>query len=188
MRRVIFQNLTSVDGYFEGPAREIDWHNVDGEFNELAIDFLNSVDILLFGRVTYELMASYWPTPKAIADDPIVAGKMNSLSKVVFSRTMTKAVWTNTRVVNGNAVEEIRRLKQGAGKDIAIFGSSDLAVSVLHSDIIDEIRILVNPIVLGGGKPLLHGIAGRLQLKLLGARTFASGNVMLSYHPLPLSN
>lgn len=90
MRKLLVFNLVTLDGYFEGPNRDISWHNVDAEFNEYAIDMLNSVDTLIFGRVTYELMAGYWPTPDAIKNDPIVAGKMNALSKIVFSRTLNK--------------------------------------------------------------------------------------------------
>jgi len=88
MRKILFFMLTSLDGYFEGLNRELDWHNVDEEFNEFSIEQLNSVDILLFGRVTYEMMASFWPTPRAIETNPIVAVKMNSKPKIVFSRTL----------------------------------------------------------------------------------------------------
>lgn len=84
MRRVIFQMMVALDGFFEGPEREIDWHNVDAEFNDYAIDLLNNVDTLLFGRVTYQLMASYWPTPAAITNNLIVADKMNGLRKLSF--------------------------------------------------------------------------------------------------------
>jgi dihydrofolate reductase len=90
MRKIIFQVMVSLDGFFEGLNREIDWHNVDGEFNDYAIDLLNNVDTLLFGRVTYQLMAGYWPTTTAITNDPIVADKMNSLSKIVFSKTLQR--------------------------------------------------------------------------------------------------
>ena len=106
MRKLFVFNLVTLDGYFEGPNREIDWHNVDAEFNEYAIDMLNSVDALIFGRVTYELMASYWPTPDVIKNDPIVAEKMNTLPKIVFSRTLEKVEWNNTRLVKANIEEE----------------------------------------------------------------------------------
>src|SRR6185295_1195127 len=115
MRKVIFQMMISLDGFFEGPNREIDWHNVDEEFNEYAIDLLDNVDVLLFGRVTYELMANYWPTLSATTDDPIVASKMNSLPKIVFSRTLEKADWNNTRLVKENIAEEVSKLKQQPG-------------------------------------------------------------------------
>ncbi len=183
MRKVIFAMLTSLDGFFEGPNREIDWHNVDKEFNEYAIDFLNSVDALLFGRVTYQLMASYWPTATAIENDPMVADKMNSLPKIVFSRTLDKVEWRNTRLVKENIAEEVSKLKQQPGKDLAIFGSSDLALTSIQHGLIDEYRIMVNPVVLGNGKSLFKGIRERLNLKLLKTQTFASGNVLLYYQP-----
>jgi len=183
MRKVIFQMMVSLDGYFEGPVKDISWHNVDEEFNEYAIETLSRVDTLLFGRVTYELMAGYWPTPDAIRNDPVVARSMNALNKVVFSRTLDKADWANTRLVAGTIPEEIMRLKHQAGKDMAIFGSSDLAVTLIEHGLIDEFRIFVNPIVLGSGKPLFAGIRNRLDLKLISARTFHNGNVLLVYRP-----
>jgi dihydrofolate reductase len=176
--------LISVDGFFEGPEREIDWHNVDNEFNEYAIAFLNSVDTLIFGRVTYELMAGYWPTESAITNDPIVAEKMNSLTKIVFSKTLKKAEWNNTTLINDDLAEKIQRLKRSTGKDIAIFGSSDLAVALIPSGLIVELSILINPIILGKGKILFKGLDFRLQLKLLKTKVFKSGNVLLCYQPL----
>lgn len=175
--------MISLDGFFEGPNREIDWHNVDEEFNEYAIDLLDNVDVLLFGRVTYELMANYWPTLSATTDDPIVASKMNSLPKIVFSRTLEKADWNNTRLVKENIAEEVSKLKQQPGKDLAIFGSSDLALSFIKLSLIDEYRIIVNPLVLGEGKSLFKGISDKLTLKLLKTKTFNSGNVLLYYQP-----
>lgn len=176
-------NLVTLDGYFEGPNREIDWHNVDDEFNEFAIEQLNTTDLLLFGRVTYELMASYWPTETAVKNDPIVAGKMNSLPKIVFSNMLSSVEWNNTRLVKENITEEILKLKQQPGKDIFIFGSSDLSLTFIKHGLIDEYRIIVNPVVLGSGKPLFKGIDSRLNLKLIKTRTFKSGNVLLYYEP-----
>ncbi len=183
MRKVIFQMMITLDGFFEGPNRELDWHNVDEEFNEYANDLLSAVDVLLFGRVTYELMASYWPSPSATTNDPIIADKMNNLPKIVFSKTLKKVEWKNTRLVKENIAEEISKLKQQPGKDLAIFGSSDLALSLIQMDLIDEYRIIVNPVVLGNGKPLFKGIIEKLKLKLLKAKTFSSGNVILYYQP-----
>jgi dihydrofolate reductase len=183
MRRVIFQMMLSLDGYYEGPNRQIDWHTVDEEFNDIAINFLNHVDILLFGRATYELMASYWPTAAATTDDPIVAEKMNTLSKIVVSQTMRKAEWNNTLLLDGNFRDELVKLKQQPGKDIAIFGSSDLALTLMDMDYIDEFRFFVSPVILGAGKPLFKGMRRRLHLKLTGTTQFRSGNVLLCYEP-----
>jgi dihydrofolate reductase len=128
-------------------------------------------------------MASYWPTPEALKNDPIVAGKMNQLPKIVFSKTLEKAEWNNTRLVKENFVEEISKLKQQPGKDLIIFGSSDLAVSFIQQGLIDEFQIMVNPVVLGRGKALFAGIEEQLNLKLIQTRTFRSGNVLLYYEP-----
>lgn len=184
MRKVIFQMMISVDGYFEGPNREIDWHNVDNEFNDYAISFLKSVDTLLFGRVTYELMAGYWPTEAALSDDPVVAERMNSLEKIVFSRTLAEAGWKNTTLVKKDIAESVEILKQKPGRDIAIFGSSDLALALLPSGLIDELNILISPVILGQGKTLFRGIDSRLYLKLLSTKIFRSGNVLLRYQPV----
>jgi len=181
MRKLIFQMMISLDGLYEGPNKEIDWHNVDEEFNEYAIDLLNNLDILLFGRVTYELMASYWPTQDAIKDSPIVAERMNNLSKIVFSKKLKSANWQNTKVVNENINELVMNLKMEQGKNMAIFGSSDLALSFIKHNLIDEYRIMVNPLVLGKGKRLFEGISDKLNLNLKSTKTFKSGNVMLCY-------
>src|SRR6476660_2988966 len=110
MRNVFLFMMVSLDGYFEGPGHDISWHNVDAEFNDFAIAQTAKVDTLLFGRKTYELMASYWPTELA-KDDPVVAGQMNETSKIVFSATLESAAWHNTRLVKNNALETVRQLK-----------------------------------------------------------------------------
>lgn len=173
--------MVSVDGFFEGSDRDISWHNVDTEFNEYAIDLLNKVDTLLFGRITYELMESYWPNEYAIANDPIVAAKMNNLPKIVFSRSMMTSKWSNSRLIKENIAEEIRKLKQERGKDMAILGSSNLALTFIEHHLIDEYRIMINPIALGKGNTLFQGLRSKLNLKLLRTRTFKSGNIMLCY-------
>src|SRR6266540_2587544 len=115
MRNVFLFMMVTLDGFFEGPNHEIDWHNTDDEFNEFAIHQLDTIGTILFGRITYQGMASYWPTPAAIENDPIVAGKMNSLPKIVFSTTLDKAEWSNTRLVKENVAQEVLRLKQQPG-------------------------------------------------------------------------
>ena len=183
MRKVILFNMVTLDGYFEGPNGEIDWHYVDEEFNEFAHYQLDSADGLLFGRVTYQLMASYWPTDLASTNDPIIAAKMNTLPKIVFSRTLEKADWNNTRLVKENVAEEISRLKQQPGRDLLLFGSAGLASTLAQLGSIDEYRIMVNPIVLGNGKPLFRGTNHRLVLKLVRTKIFRNGNVLLYYQP-----
>ncbi len=183
MRKVILFNLISLDGFFEGPNRDINWHNVDAEFNAFAEEQLKTVEALLFGRVTYELMAAYWPTPAALTDDPIIATAMNSVPKFVFSTTLQKADWENTTLVKGNAAQEVAKLKQQPGKDMFIFGSSDLAVSLMPLDLIDEYRLIVNPLILGDGKRMFEGLDEMYKLELLKSRTFKNGNVLLYHQP-----
>jgi dihydrofolate reductase len=183
MRKVIFFMMVSLDGFFEGPNCEIDWHVVDEEFNEFANRQLDSVDILLFGRVTYELMAGYRPTPPAATNDPITADKMNHLQKIVFSRSLSSVEWQNARLVKENIPEELSKLKREPGKDLIIFGSSNLSVTLLQHGLIDEFRIMVNPVILGNGKSLFEGVKERLNLRLLKTQAFRSGNVLLYYQP-----
>lgn len=183
MRKLFLFMMTSLDGFFEGPDHDLGWHNTDEEFNDFAIAQLGEVDTLLFGRTTYEMMAAYWPTSSAIADDPVVAEKMNSISKVVASRTLGKSEWNNSRLVKDDITGQVAELKRQPGKDLAIFGSSDLTVSLMQAGLVDELRIMVNPVVLTHGKRLFEGLDGQYKLKLLKTRTFDSGNVLLYYRP-----
>ncbi len=174
--------MTTLDGFFEGPNRELDWHNVDPEFNEFAARQLDEAGMLFFGRVTYELMAGYWPTAAAQKNDPVIARKMNDLPKIAFSRTSFKPQWKNATVSTEVDPTKIKELKRQSGKDIAIFGSSNLCVSFIQAGLVDEFRIMVNPVVLGKGHALFAGLQEKLDLKLIRARPFESGNVLLSYH------
>jgi len=184
MRKLFSFNLITLDGFFEGSQQDIGWHNVDEEFNEFAVEQLSTIGVILFGRVTYQGMASFWPTPFAIKSDPVVAELMNSFPKVVISRTLDKAEWNNTRLVKAQVAEEITKLKQQPGKDLAIFGSANLTASLLHLGLVDELRIMVNPIILGQGTPLLKDVNDQINLKLLKTQTFRNGNVLLYYQPV----
>jgi dihydrofolate reductase len=186
VRKIFSFQVTSVDGYYEGPNQEFDWPVIDEEFNQFALQQLDEVDTLLFGRVTYQLMASYWPTPAAEQDDPKVTAKMNELAKLVVSRTLEDPTpaWTGTRLIRDDVAGELTKIKQQPGDDIVIMGSSDLTVSLLEEGLVDELRIMVNPVVLGAGKSLFHTARGRIGLTLLRARPFDSGNVLLYYQPL----
>jgi dihydrofolate reductase len=183
MRRMFSFIVATLDGYYEGPNQEFDWPTVDEEFDEFSVEQLDEVDTLVFGRVTYQMMAAYWPTPAAEEDDPRVTARMNGISKIVVSRTLDKAEWANTRLIKDGVAEELSELKQEPGKDMAIFGSSDLTVSLIQMGLVDELRIMVNPIVLGAGKSLFRTAAERISLKLLKSRRFNSGNVLLHYQP-----
>lgn len=183
MRKVLFFMLTSVNGFYERAAWEIDWHNVDEEFNAFAIAQLDAADLMVFGRKTYDGMAAYWPTPAATENDPEVARRMNAMAKIVFSRTLESAAWANTRLVRGDAGDELATLRATHGRDIIVMGSGDLAASLAERGLIDEFRIHVNPIALPAGRPLFTGLRADLPLRLLSVRAFTSGNVLLTYAP-----
>ena len=177
MRKVIVSNVASLDGFFEGPNKELDWFVPDEEFFAYAKDLLRSVDTLLFGRTTYQHMAGYWPY--APAEE--IADKMNNLPKIVFSKSLEKAEWNNSRLVKNNVAEEVSKLKQQPGKDMVILGSATLASFLLQLGLIEEYRVILNPVLIGAGNPLFKGITHRLLLKLQQTRLFASGVVVLYY-------
>ncbi len=177
MRRVIVSNLVTLDGYYEGPGHELDWHVVDDEFLAYAKDMLRDADSLLFGAVTYQLMAGYWPT----APRHEIADQMNGLPKIVFSKTLKSADWNNSQLVSGNAAEEISRLKRLPGKDLIILGSSHLASFLLTQGLIDEYRVILIPVLIGNGKPLFPGLKQEIRLKLANTRQFTSGVIVLYY-------
>ncbi len=190
--------MVSLDGYFEGPDHDLSWHHVDADFNKYAIEQTGSIDTLLFGRKTYQLMEGYWPTDAGIKDDPQVASLMNNTPKVVFSKTLDKvtetANWKHVRLVKDNAIEEVKKLKEQsdppsqssgeAKKFMAIYGSNNFAVSLMEHGLIDEVRIIIAPVAIGNGTPLFAGLKSKLELKLLQEpRTFKNGNVLIVYAP-----
>jgi dihydrofolate reductase len=181
VRRIFAFIMTTLDGYYEGPNQEFDFWVTDEEFDEFSVEQLDEVDTLLFGRVTYEGMAAYWPTRAAEQENPEVAARMNGLGKVVVSRTLDEADWTGTRIVRDDVAGELTALKQQPGKDIAILGSPQLTESLLRMGLVDELRVMVNPVILGAGKSLFRTARDRIGLKLLKARRFDSGNVLLHY-------
>jgi len=183
MRRINSFLVVTLDGYDEGPNGEFDWPVVDEEFNEFGLQQLEETGTLLFGRVTYEGMAAYWPTPAAEQDDPRVAARMNTLPKVVVSRTLERAGWAGTTILRGDVATEVAKLKDQPGKDISIFGSSALTVSLLGTGLVDELRMMVNPVVLGAGRSVFRTAGERIRLTLVGTRPFRSGNVLLTYRP-----
>ena len=184
MRRLNVFNLMSLDGFIAGPGGDISWHRVDDEFQELAEKASTSGNTLLFGRVTYELMARFWPTPEALRTDPVVAKGMNAAEKIVFSRTLERADWSNTRLVKGDMLAEVRRLKQGTGKDLTVLGSASIVAQLAQAGLIDQYEVLLNPVVLGRGKTMFEGLTEKLDLRLIGTRAFGNGNVLLTYAPV----
>ncbi len=184
MRKIIVSNLVSLDGYFEGPNKELDWFVVDEEFFDYAKDMFKTVDTILFGRVTYQMMETYWPN--TTDNDPIITDKMNTLPKIVFSKTLNKVgwgKWNNATVVKENIAEEVKKMKQETGKDMVIFGSGILVSTFAELGLIDEYRIIVNPVILGKGNPLFKDIHDRINLKLLKTKMLNTGVIILYYQP-----
>jgi dihydrofolate reductase len=184
VRKIVAFIVQTVDGYYEGPNGEFDWTNIDAEFNEFSIEQTSSFDALLFGRITYEGMVAYWTSEEAVQFDPEITRLMNDTPKIVFSTTLERADWTGTRLVSENVDEEVAKLKAEPGRDLAIFGSIDLTRRFLEAGHLDELRVMIHPVLLGAGHSLVHGLRARVPLRLIDSRVFASGNVLLTYEPV----
>jgi len=181
---VVF-NQVSLDGYFTDANGDMSWaHKDDAEWNAFAAENASGGGLLLFGRVTYELMAGYWPTASAIKNYPIVAERMNNMPKVVFSRTLDKASWNNTKLVRDDMSAEVRKMKESSGKEMAILGSGSIVSQLAQDGLIDEYQVVVNPVVLGKGRTIFEGVNRKLPLKLTKTRIFGNGNVLLCYEPM----
>ncbi|WP_414504892.1 dihydrofolate reductase family protein [Streptomyces sp. NEAU-L66] len=182
MRKLFSYVAISLDGYYEGPDGEFDWPNIDAEYFEFANQSNAYIDTLLFGRRGYEHMAAFWPN--ATGPDPEIVAFMNRVEKVVVSSTLEKAEWDNTTLVRADDLAgTVKALKQRPGNEIALFGSVTLTASLLELGLIDELRMLVNPIILGEGRSLFSTLNRRVPLDLWRTTTFRSGNVLLTYRP-----
>ena len=178
MRKLIIWDMMTVDGFFEGPDRDISWFVYEDDLESYIRETHENADTLVFGRVTYEFMAGIWPS-----EEGWIADLMNNIEKVVFSRTLKTADWNNTKVFNGNVAEEVSKLKAKDGGDIFVFGSADLTATLMEHDLIDEYHLGINPVILGSGTPLFKGGRTRKPLKHLETRTLKSGVVILHYAP-----
>lgn len=187
MRKIILLMHVSLDGFVTGPNGEMDWIIHTEEEQNYVTDLLNTVDTVLFGRVTYQMMESFWPT---VPSHPVLSKSkyhaehavwIEKTEKIVFSKTLDKVEWSNSRLVKEHIAEEVAKMKQQPGKNIVMIASSGLAQTFMQLGLIDEYRINVNPIVVGGGRPLFKNIKDRIDLKLAEAKTFRSGVVGLVY-------
>ncbi len=184
MAKLIVFNSVSLDGYFAGPNGDLSWgHSPDAEWQKFVEENAKGGGLLLFGRITYELMASYWPTPPAIKAFPIVAERMNSRPKIVFSRTLDKADWNNTTLVKGDLAAEVRKLKRDSRMDMVILGSGSIVSQLAQARLIDEYQIALCPVALGKGRTMFDGVKEKLPLKLERTRSFRNGNILLCYQP-----
>jgi len=187
MPKLVVFNQVTLDGYFAGANGDISWAHTrekDPEWSTFVADNAKGGGVLVFGRITYELMTAYWPTPSAMKNDPVVAERMNDLPKVVFSRTLDKASWSRTKLVKGRLAEEVRAMKKEAGEDIAILGSGSIVSQLAQEGLIDEYQVVINPVALGKGRTMFDGIKAKLALKLTKTRSFGNGNVLLCYEPM----
>jgi dihydrofolate reductase len=179
VRKLFWQMMVSLDGFAEGPKRELDWHVTDGDFNRYVHGMLDSIDAILLGRVSYQMFADYWPT-----STDSIAPKMNALTKIVFSRSFKEPLaWQNSRLAGKDTTDEVARLKREPGRDLALFGSADLASTFIRLGLIDEYRLMINPVVLGNGLPAFKNRQTRMSLELAETKTLTSGVVLLTYRP-----
>ena len=176
---------TSLDGFVAGPDGEMDWIKVDEAMFDFVGIMTDQADTALYGRVTYQMMESYWPTagekPNASKHDKEHSAWYNKVSKVVLSKTIKEIGQKNTKVINENISENINKLKKQDGKNILIFGSPSASNSLLNKGLVDEFWIFVNPILLGQGIPLFKDISESVKLSLIETKTFDIGVIALHY-------
>jgi len=184
MRKLTVFNHISLDGYFVSANGDMSWAHRgsdDPEYQAFVSNNASGDSDMLFGRVTYDMMNSFWPTPVAHQQMPIVADKMNNGRKVVFSRKMDKATWNNTKLVKGDLIEEVKKMKAEEGPGMVIMGSGSIITQLAAAGLIDIYLIVVNPVALGGGRTLFEGLPEMLSLKLKSSRTFNNGKTFLTY-------
>ncbi|GAB2800540.1 dihydrofolate reductase family protein [Actinoallomurus bryophytorum] len=185
MRKIIYWVHTSIDGYVAGPGGAFDWASLGPELFGYSEAMNEQVDTLMYGRVVWDMMAAYWPTADAdpaTTDDHAraFAPFFRETPKVVVSRTLDKA-GLGARVIGRNLAEEVEELKRRPGKDILLTGGAEVAASLSELGLLDDYRIVVHPVVLGGGRPLFLEPKDRLEMRLVDSRTFDSQTVLLRY-------
>jgi dihydrofolate reductase len=186
MRKLkVFESVT-VNGFFCGPGGDMSWahaHSGSAEFQAFVEGNAAGAATLLFGRVTYQMMASYWPTPLALKNSPRVAKGMNDARKLVFSRTLSELGWANATLVSGELPEAVRALKREGDQDLVVLGSGSIVAQLAEAGLVDEYQLVIKPTAIGQGRTLLGGLGRTLDLKLHSSRAFDDGNLVLSYQP-----
>jgi dihydrofolate reductase len=183
MRILSAFQFMSLNGFFEGLNGDISWNMHGEEENQWSLENLESRDMLLFGRVTYEMMARFWRSELAATNWPQVASRMHEAEKLVFSRTMQDPGWYNSRVMKDHIIAEISRLKQLPGKNMMLLGSGNILTQLADAGLIDKYQIMMYPVAIGQGNTLFHNLQKNLRLQLTSSRIFKSGTVLLSYEP-----
>ncbi|MEP6507435.1 MAG: dihydrofolate reductase family protein [Gemmatimonadales bacterium] len=184
MRKLVVFETVSLDGYFAGLNGDLSWAhtNDDDEWSDFVSNNASGDDgPLLFGRITYEMMVSFWPTPQATQSMPKVAEGMNSRPKVVFSKTLENSPWNNTKIAR-DAVDAVRQMKDESGENLVVLGSGQIVSQLASAGLIDELQLVVAPVILGDGKKLFNGV-NQKDLTLTKTRTFKNGNILICYEP-----
>lgn len=179
MGKISAFTFITLNGFFKGVNEDTSWHNHNNEAGKFANEASQSDSILLFGRKTYEMMSSFWPSPMAAELYPVVAKNMNKAEKLVCSNTLTKADWNNTSVISGDVVEQLRELKNGSGKEITILGSGSIVSQLTDSGLIDQYTIMLDPVAIGQGTSIFSGIQKNLNLKLTASRVFEQDGILV---------
>jgi dihydrofolate reductase len=185
MRKLVFSMHTSLDGFVAGPNGEMNWINIDDEIFDFVGTITDKADAALYGRVTYEMMQSYWPTaaeqPNASKHDKEHSVWYKKVSKIVISKTISEEGLDNTTIISDQLAEKINKIKNQDGKNILIFGSPSASHSLMSDGLVDEFWLFVNPILLGKGMPLFKDVTENTKLKLIESKIFSCGVIALHY-------
>jgi dihydrofolate reductase len=183
MRKLTAYNFLTLNGFFKGPNEDTGWHTHGEEEAKYSEEAVGQANVLLFGRKTYEMMASFWPTPQAKELFPKVAEGMNRAEKIVFSTSPFEPEWENTQVISGDIVEKIREIKKSPGRDMTILGSGTIINLFTDHGLIDEYQFMIDPVAIPDGTPVFKNIKQKLNLRLTDSRIFKSGVILLNYQP-----
>ena len=182
MRRLSVFNSVTLDGYFTDHRGDMSWaHRNDPEWIDYTRSNAKGEGMMLYGRKTYDMMKSFWPTPAATQSMPEVANRMNSAQKIVFSRTLQEATWENTRLVKGDIVEAARQLKNESGPDMLLMGSGEIIAQLTAAKLVDQYQIVTVPVIIGAGRTMFEGVSEKLELERIDSRSFSNGNIVNTY-------
>ena len=190
MRKIRVFNNISLDGYYTDANNDYTWAHTgagDPELIEFTKGNAQGTNALVFGRVTYQMMVDWWPTPAAAKAMPEVAKGMNEAPKYVFSRTLDTVDWSNTTLLAGDPATEMARIKQTPGPDLTVLGSGSIVAQLTAAGLIDEVQLLICPVVLGSGKSQFAGVSGKPMWTLSRSKTFQNGRVFLAYRRSAMS-
>jgi dihydrofolate reductase len=184
MAKLTSFTFISLNGFYKGINEDINWHQHGGEEAEYSVESLKSNNILLFGRVTYEMMKSFWPTQMAYDSFPEVADGMNNSEKLVVSKTLNSTDWENTQIIKENLIERISELKKSSKKNITILGSGKILKELANANLVDEYQIMIDPVFIETGEPILDSLNNSITLELTKSKVFKSGTILLYYKPI----